>query len=235
MDYQTVMKELESLGKERTKKIYLKNGAREPLFGVNTGAMKPLSRQIKQDQDLAEELYASGNYDAMYFAGVIADPLAMTEADFNRWLDQAYFYMISDFVVAVTLTESSLNQTLADQWIQSSRPLDRSAGWSTYCWSLGRWPDEQFDQQKMNKLLKQAQAEIADAPDVVKASLVNFIQTVGISYRPLHQEALKIAEQIGSVEIMNPQQKIKKLSAYEQIQKQVEKDRIGFKRKYVRC
>lgn len=84
--------------------------------------MKPLSRQIKQDQDLAEELYASGNYDAMYFAGVIADPLAMTEADFNRWLDQAYFYMISDFVVAVTLTESPLNQTLADQWIQSSRP-----------------------------------------------------------------------------------------------------------------
>lgn len=235
MDYQTVMKELESLGKERTKKIYLKNGAREPLFGVNTGAMKPLSRQIKQDQDLAEELYASGNYDAMYFAGVIADPLAMTEADFNRWLDQAYFYMISDFVVTVTLTESPLNQTLADQWIQSSRPLDRSAGWSTYCWSLGRWPDEQFDHKKMNKLLKQAQAEMADAPDVVKSSLVNFIQTVGISYRPLHQEALKIAEQIGSVEIMNPQQKTEKLSAYEQIQKQVEKDRIGFKRKYVRC
>lgn len=235
MDFETVMTELEKLGKERTKKIYLRNGAHEPLFGVNTGAMKPLSRQIKKDQALAEELYASGNYDAMYFAGVIADPLAMTEDDFNRWLDQAYFYMLSDFVVAVTLTESPLNQKLADQWIQSSRPLDRSAGWSTYCWSLGRWPDEEFDQDKIYQRLQQARKELTQAPDMVKSSLMNFIQTVGISYRPLHQQALEIADEIGTIEILNPQNKAKKLSAYEQISKHIEKDRIGFKRKYVRC
>jgi len=36
---------------------------------------------------LAEQLYTTGNYDAMYFAGIIADPNAMTEADFERWMD----------------------------------------------------------------------------------------------------------------------------------------------------
>ena len=133
MDVQEVMQELALLGKERMKKMYLSNGAHEPVFGVATGAMKPLSKQIKIDQQLSEELYATGNYDAMYFAGVIADPIAMTEADFDRWIDQAYFYMLSDFVVAVTLSESPLAQEIADKWIMSGDELKMSAGWSCYC------------------------------------------------------------------------------------------------------
>ncbi|MCZ2992120.1 DNA alkylation repair protein, partial [Acinetobacter baumannii] len=83
MDFKTVMQELEALGKERTKKIYISNGAHEPVFGVATGAMKPIAKKIKVNQKLAEELYATGNYDAMYFAGIIADPKAMSESDFD--------------------------------------------------------------------------------------------------------------------------------------------------------
>ncbi len=47
MDFKTVMQELEALGKERTKKIYISNGAHEPVFGVATGAMKPIAKKIK--------------------------------------------------------------------------------------------------------------------------------------------------------------------------------------------
>jgi hypothetical protein len=45
MDIQTVLQELESLGSERTKKAYMQQGAREPLFGVATGAMKPIAKK----------------------------------------------------------------------------------------------------------------------------------------------------------------------------------------------
>ncbi|MGV2805855.1 DNA alkylation repair protein, partial [Clostridium perfringens] len=106
MNVESVMSELEALGKERLKKMYLSKGAREPLFGVATGAMKPIAKKIKINQPLAEQLYATGNYDAMYFAGIIADPKAMTAADYDRWMDAAYFYMLSDYVVAVTLAEA---------------------------------------------------------------------------------------------------------------------------------
>ncbi|PYE47654.1 hypothetical protein DFQ00_112103 [Paenibacillus barcinonensis] len=56
MKVNEVMQELEVLGKERTKKIYLSNGAHEPLFGVATGAMKPMAKQIRKNQPLAEQL-----------------------------------------------------------------------------------------------------------------------------------------------------------------------------------
>lgn len=235
MDFKAVMQELESLGKERTKNIYLKNGAKEPLFGVATGAMKPIFKQTKINQPLAEQLYATGNYDAMYFAGIIADPKAMTVDDYNRWIETAYFYMISDYVVAVTLAESNIAEEVADAWISSGEELKMSAGWSCYCWLLGNRKDEYFNEEKLARMLKQAKAEIHTAPKRTKIAMNNFLMTVGVSYKPLHEEAVKVTAEVGLVEVQKDDKKSNFLNAYEDIQKNIEKGRIGFKRKHVRC
>ena len=60
MNAESVMAELEALGKERLKKMYLSNGAREPLFGVATGAMKPMAKKIKINQPLAGDFMPPG-------------------------------------------------------------------------------------------------------------------------------------------------------------------------------
>ncbi len=230
-----VMQELEALGKERTKKIYLSNGAHEPLFGVATGAMKPISKKIKINQALADELYATGNYDAMYFAGIIADPKAMTESDFDRWMESAYFYMLSDYVVAVTLAEADIAQEVADKWIGCGEELRMSAGWSCYCWLLGNRKDLEFSEIKIANMLEMVKNTIHDSPERTKASMNNFLYTVGISYLPLHEKAVETAKAIGTVEIKRDKKKNSFLNAYDSIQKEVDRGRLGFKRKYVRC
>ncbi|TKI71939.1 DNA alkylation repair protein [Lysinibacillus mangiferihumi] len=235
MNVEMVMQELEALGKERTKKIYMSNGAQEPLFGVATGAMKPIVKKIKLNQPLAEALYATGNYDAMYFAGIIAEPKAMTESDFERWIDGAYFYMLSDYVVAVTLAEADIAQQVADKWIASGEELKMSAGWSCYCWLLGNRPDVEFSESKMANMLEMVKSAIHDSPERTKSAMNNFLHTVGVSYIPLHDKALATAQQIGPVELKKNNKKSSFLHAYESIQKEVDKGRIGFKRKYVRC
>lgn len=235
MDVAMIMQELEILGKERTKKIYMSNGAHEPLFGVATGAMKPIAKKIKIDQALAEELYATGNYDAMYLAGIIADSNAMTLTDYNRWMDSAYFYMLSDYVVAVTLAEADIAQEVADQWITSGGELKMSAGWSCYCWLLGNRSDVEFSESKIASMLEIVKNTIHHAPERTKSAMNNFLYTVGISYVPLHGMALEIAKEVGPVELKRDKKKSTILHAYESIQKEVEKGRLGFKRKYVRC
>ncbi|MGC4377665.1 DNA alkylation repair protein [Fictibacillus sp. Mic-4] len=235
MDFETVMQELEALGKERTKKIYMSNGAREPLFGVATGAMKPIAKKIKINQRLAEELYATGNYDAMYFAGIIADPNAMTESDYNRWMDEAYFYMLSDYVVAVTLSESDIAQDVADKWIVSGDELRMSAGWSCYCWLLGNRKDNEFSESKISNMLDSVKNRIHESPERTKSAMNNFLYTVGVSYLPLHEKAVETAKEVGTVEVKRDKKKSSFLNAYESIQKEMVRGRIGFKRKYVRC
>lgn len=235
MNKETVMQELEALSKERMKKIYMSNGAHEPVFGVATGTMKPLFKQIKINHALAEELYATGNYDAMYFAGMIADPNAMTFEDYERWIDQAYFYMISEFVVAVTLAEATIGQEVAAKWIASDDEVRRAAGWSCYCWMLGNLKDEAFSDEQLLQLLEKAKDGVHEAPKRVKLAMNQFIMTVGVSYKPLHDEAVATAKEVGAVEVKKDAKKTNFINAYEDIQKNIEKGRIGFKRKHVRC
>lgn len=235
MNVELVMQELEALGKERMKKMYMSNGAHEPLFGAATGAMKPIVKKIKMNQPLAEELYATGNYDAMYFAGIIAEPNAMTEADYDRWIDEAYFYMLSDYVVAVTLSESDIAQEVADKWIASGEELRMSAGWSCYCWLLGNRLDIEFSETKISDMLDMVKNTIHDSPERTKSAMNNFIYTVGISYLPLHEKAIETAKAIGIVEIKRDKKKNSFLNAYESIQKEVDRGKLGFKRKHVRC
>ncbi|MEH7219517.1 DNA alkylation repair protein [Bacillus toyonensis] len=235
MDFKTVMQELESLGKERTKKIYISNGAHEPVFGVATGAMKPIAKKIKLNQELAEELYATGNYDAMYFAGIIADPKSMSESDFDRWMDGAYFYMLSDYVVAVTLSEANIAQDVADKWITSGDELKMSAGWSCYCWLLGNRKDNEFSESKISDMLEMVKNTIHDSPERTKSAMNNFLNTVAISYVSLHEKAVETAKEVGIVEVKRDKKKSSLLNASESIQKELDRGRLGFKRKYVRC
>ncbi|WNS40722.1 DNA alkylation repair protein [Paenibacillus sp. MMS20-IR301] len=235
MNAEMVMQELEALGKERTRKMYISNGAQEPLFGAATGAMKPIFKKTGINQPLAEELYATGNYDAMYFAGIIADPNAMTEADYDRWMDAAYFYMLSDFVVAVTLAEADIAQQVADKWIAGGEELRMSAGWSCYCWLLGNRPDHAFAEDKIAGMLKQVREGIHSAPERTRYAMNTFLYTVAVSYVPLHEAALETARGVGPVEVGKDKPKSKFINAYENIQKAVAKGQIGFKRKHVRC
>ncbi|MGB5947474.1 DNA alkylation repair protein [Paenisporosarcina sp.] len=235
MDFEIVMQELESLGSERTKKTYIRNGAHEPLFGVPTGKMKPLSKKFKNNQPLAEQLYSTGNYDAMYFAGIIANTITMTASDFERWIDAAYFYMLSDFVVSVTLAETEIAQAVSDKWIASGEELRMSAGWSCYCWLLGNRPDAEFNTSKLSNMLDQVKMAIHDSPDRTKSAMNNFIYTVGVSYLPLHDKAVETAKEVGPVEIRQGTKKSSILLASESIQKHIDRGPLGFKRKHVRC
>lgn len=234
MTLKEVMLELETLSNERMKQLYLGQGAKEPVFGVATGAMKPLAKKLKNNQELAEQLYATKNYDAMYLAGMIANVATMQESDFDRWMETAYFHNISDFIVAVTLSETPFAFRVADRWIASSKELYMSAGYSCYCWLLGNRKDHEFDVQQLKDMMQAVKDTIHLSPNRAKYAMSQFVMTVGVSFTALHEEALSVAKEIGVIEVERGNKK-QYLNAAEDIEVAKTKGRIGFKRKYVRC
>lgn len=235
MDLKTVMSELQALGTPQTKKTYMNHGAREPLFGVTTGSMKPLMKKTGRNHELSMALYATGNYDAAYFAGMIAEPEKMKEADFETWMETAYCSMMSDYVVAVTLAETDYAQEVADRWIKSGKELYMSAGWCCYCWLLGVRPDNFFDKDKLRGMLHWVGENIHSQPNSTRYAMNDFVIAIGISYLPLHDEALLIAEQIGAVHVDMGRTHCKTPLALDYIRRAEKKGRLGFKRKKVRC
>jgi 3-methyladenine DNA glycosylase AlkD len=75
-----IMAELQAKGSESIKKILSKHGVKEPFFGVKIEYLKPIQKKVKKDYQLAKDLFATGNADAMYLAGLIADDEKMTRS-----------------------------------------------------------------------------------------------------------------------------------------------------------
>ena len=85
MTLREVMSDLESRGNPETKQTYLKQGAHEPLFGVQIADLKSIAGKTGKDHALALELFETGNVDAMYLAGLIANEKKVTVEELNAW------------------------------------------------------------------------------------------------------------------------------------------------------
>ncbi len=89
MTAKEILAELKPLGSDSYKRVMFNHGVKEPFFGVKISELKKIQKRIKKDYQLALDLYDTGNYDAMYLAGLIADDARMTKKDLQRWIANA--------------------------------------------------------------------------------------------------------------------------------------------------
>jgi hypothetical protein len=215
----------------------MNHGAREPFFGVRVEDMKKLLRakKIKKEYELALDLYATGNSDAMYLAGLMADESRMTKTDLNRWVKGAYWYMISEYTVAWVAAESPHGWALALKWIESGKENLASSGWATLSNLVSIREDSELDLKEIKKLLVRVGREIHKAPNRVRYTMNGFVIAVGSYVESLTGHAIKTAGKIGKVNVDMGGTSCKVPGAVEYIEKVKKKNRIGLKRKQARC
>ena len=230
-----VLSELEGYGDEGTKNIFLKHGAREPFYGVKVQDLKKIKKKVKTDHQLSLELYATGNSDAMYLAGLIADEKALSKADLERWADEAYWYMISEYTVPWVAAETGYGYELGLEWIGSAEERIASAGWATLSSCASLRPDEDLDIDKYSELLDHVENNIQQAPNRVRFTMNGFVIAIGSYISSLTKKATEVGENIGKVDVDMGGTSCKVPYSPQYIQKVVDRGRIGKKRKSARC
>ncbi|MGG3448917.1 DNA alkylation repair protein [Domibacillus aminovorans] len=236
MTYEEVMGKLEQLGTDQTKKTFLRHGAKEPFFGVKVGDLKKhCVKDVKKDQQLVYDLYASGNSDAMYLAGLTVKPKEMTKERLNEWVRGAYWYMISEYTVAQIAAESLFAIELAREWMRADEEMIVVAGWSTYSNYLSIAPDEQIDGEEVERLLAQVAETIHEEQNRVRYVMNNFVICVGAYYAPLTERAKEVAVAIGKVHVDVGNTACKVPVAIDYIKKIEDRHAIGKKRKTCIC
>ncbi|WP_239615661.1 DNA alkylation repair protein [Cohnella mopanensis] len=230
-----IMEKLGQLGTEQTKSTFIRHGAKEPLFGVRVGDLKKLVKEVKKDQEVARALYATGNSDAMYLAGLTVNPKTATKQMLQEWARQAYWYMIAEYTVAGVAAESPYAVELAREWIQSSDEQIATCGWSTYANYISITPDEQLDREEIATLLRHIEAGIHEERNRVRYNMNTFVIVVGTYVTQLHEEAVRVANQIGKVHVNVGQTACKVPLASDYIDKIVKMNRVGKKRKTCIC
>jgi len=230
-----VFKELESYGNEGTKNVLIKHGAREPFYGVKVQDLKNIVKKIKKDYQLSLELYDSGNSDAMYLAGLIADEKMMSKEDLQKWVKGAYWYMISEYTVPWVAAESQFGFELALEWIESKEENIAAAGWATLSSLVAVKNDEELDVGLLKSLMTRVEKEIHTSSNRVKYTMNGFVISVGAYVSALTNLAMKHAEKIGKVDVYMGKTSCKVPFAPEYLQKIIDKGRLGKKKKTARC
>ena len=233
MNAEAVLKELESYGDPRTKNTLMNHGAKEPLFGVKVADLKKILKKTKKNHELSLELFATGNSDAMYLAGLMADEKQITKKQLQTWVEQAYWYYLSEYAVPWVAAETPFGFELGLEWIKSEKEQIASAGWST----LSNYAsiNDTLDIEVYSSLLDEVEEKIPDAQNRVKYTMNGFVIAVGCFVPELTEKSKEIAKKIGKVEVFMGGTSCKVPLATDYIKKVEKRGSIGKKRKMARC
>jgi len=230
-----VMAELKTKGNERTLAIVQRLGAPSNTFGVTAADLKVIAKKIKGNQKLACELYETGNGDAMYLAGLVADGSQMSKKQLQSWVKAADWIWLSEYTVAWVAAESPHARDLALKWMDSKTESIATSGWSTYASIVANRPDEELDLAEIKELLDRVVKEIDHAPNRVRYTMNGFVIAVGAYVKPLLKQAKVVAKKIVTVAVDMGATACKVPNAKEYIQKVETAGRVGRKRKTTKC
>jgi len=213
-----VLQKLESLGTEQNCKIYRRHGAGENLFGVSFANLKALKKQIKTDHALALALWKSGNDDARNLAIMIADPACLTDGVLESWVKGSNGCVGSTFPGLAARTP--LARKKMEDWIDAPAEWTSCAGWTILAhlaMSDAELPDSFF-----TDYLRVIEKEIHQRPNRVRDAMSSALVAIGVRNPALTEAALKVAKNIGKVEVDHGETSCKTPDAARYIQKTLE-------------
>ena len=229
-----IVAQLKEMGNEGTARVLRNHGAHDPCLGVKIGDMKPLRKQLKKNYSLSLELYATGIYDAMYLAGLIAEPERMTKKDLTSWVKIAS-KPIAAYVVGPIAAGSPVGFAQALVWIKSKKEIENIAGWATASAAASIHPDDELDLDEYRRLLTEVEDKIATVKDAVRYQMNSFVISVGSYISSFTDTAIKAGHRIGVLKVDMGNTECHVPFAPDYIQKIKARGSIGKKRKSAMC
>lgn len=231
-----VMTALEKAGNPLRIQTFARHGAPpERMFGVSVADMKVLAKKIKGRQELAYELYETGNGDAQYLAGMVANGGLMSKGLLDKWARQAIWQMVSEYTVPWVATESEHAHSRALRWMKAKRESVATSGWNTYSGYVAVTPDDELDLDEIEGILERIEGGIDSAMNRVRYTMNGFVIAVGSYVEPLSKRARATARRLGEVHVEMGGTSCKVPLATEVIAKVEKAGRIGKKRKTIKC
>ncbi|HEV7682672.1 MAG TPA: DNA alkylation repair protein [Pyrinomonadaceae bacterium] len=234
MTAKEIVDELTKLGSEKTKKMWMTHGAKEPCLGVKVEDMKKIQKRVKVDYQLALDLYDTGIADAMYLAGLIADDARMTRKDLQKWVKNASSGWVAEYTVPWVASASPHGREIALKWMDSRDETIAAAGWQTYSSMVAITEDADLDLAEIKSLLQRVAKSIHQQPNRVKYVMNNFVIAIACYVKPLHEFAVGTAHEIGKVAV-DLVGECRIPFAPDQIKKVEARRAIGKKRKSPKC
>jgi 3-methyladenine DNA glycosylase AlkD len=193
MTFNEVMGKLEGMGSEQVRKINAKNGAEGNQFGVKSGDLRTLAKEIKLNPELAAELWKTGNLDAMKLATLLMRPKQLTADEMEHLVESTPFTYVADWLNTNVLKLHPDKEMLRVKWMQSDQPMLARAAWSLTTERIIK-DSAGLD---LPALLDRIEAELVDAPEATQWTMNFALAEIGIEHAEHRARAIHIGERLG--------------------------------------
>ncbi|MGW1818743.1 DNA alkylation repair protein [Streptomyces sp. NPDC002125] len=185
-----VMAELAALDDPKVRAVNERHG---DDHGVNLGKLRALAKRLKTQQDLARELWETGDTAARLLATLICRPKAFERDELDAMVREARTPKVQDWLVNYVVKKSPHSGELRVSWSADPDPVVASAGWALTTESVAKKP-EGLD---LEGLLDVIEAELKDAPAPLQWAMNHCLAQIGIEHPEHRARAIGIGERLG--------------------------------------
>ncbi|MFE0438618.1 DNA alkylation repair protein [Streptomyces nigra] len=184
-----VTAELAALEDPKTRAVNERHG---DDHGVNLGKLRAIAKRLKTRQDLAEELWATGDSAARLLALLICRPKAFGRDELDAMLREARTPKVHDWLVNYVVRKSPHAEELRVAWFADPDPVVASAGWALTTERVAKRPDG----LDLAGLLDTVEAEMKDAPPRLQWAMNHCLAQIGIEHPEHRARAIAIGERL---------------------------------------
>jgi 3-methyladenine DNA glycosylase AlkD len=184
-----VMAELAALEDPRAREVNARHG---DDHGVNLGKLRAIAKRLKTQQELALELWETGDTAARLLALLVCRPKAFGRDELDAMLRQAGTPKVQDWLVNYVVKKSPYAEALRVLWFADRDPVVASAGWALTSDRVVKKP-EGLD---LPGLLGTIEAEMQAAPDRLQWAMNHCLAQIGIEHAEHRPRALDIGERL---------------------------------------
>jgi 3-methyladenine DNA glycosylase AlkD len=184
-----VLAELAVLEDPRARAVNEKHG---DDHGVNLGKLRALAKRLKTHQELARELWETGDTAARLLALLICRPKAFERAELDGMVREARVPKVHDWLVNYVVKKNPHAEELRVAWFADADPVVASAGWALTTERVAKQPGG----LDLAGLLDVIEAELKDAPDRLQWAMNHCLAQIGIEHAGQRARAIAIGERL---------------------------------------
>ena len=184
-----VLAELAALEDPKARAVNEKHG---DDHGVNLSKLRAIAKRLKTQQELARQLWATGDTAARLLSILICRPKAFERNELDVMLREARTPKVHDWLVNYVVKKNPHAEELRLAWFADPDPVVASAGWALTTERVAKNP-EGLD---LPGLLDVIEAEMKDAPDRLQWAMNHCLAQIGIEHAEHRARALAIGERL---------------------------------------
>jgi 3-methyladenine DNA glycosylase AlkD len=184
-----VLAELAALEDPRVRAVNERHG---DDHGVNLTKLRAVAKRLKAQQDLARQLWGTGDTAARLLALLICRPKAFERDELDAMVRETRAPKVHDWFVNYVVKKSPHAEDLRAAWVADPDPVVASAGWALTADRVVKKP-EGLD---LAGLLDVIEVEMGNAPERLQWAMNTCLAQIGIEHPEHRTRALEIGERL---------------------------------------